>query len=51
MMTEPRTLRDFVEDLMSEGHSLDYVLTVALASRWSPEQEEIKKIYKSIRKK
>jgi len=46
-----RTVREFVEDLMTDSRNLKYIIAVAQASRWGSEAvEEIKEVYRSIRK-
>lgn len=40
-----RTLRDFVEDMISDGKSLKDTLAVAHSTRWKDKKEEIKKLY------
>jgi len=46
-----RTVQDFVEDLVSDGKSLNEILTVATSSRWVNDKEEIKKEYRRLRGK
>jgi len=46
---ENRTLEDFVEDLITDGRSLNQILIVAFNSRWRSHEEEIKKMYRKLR--
>ena len=44
-----RTIREFVEDMASDGKNLNQILTVAANSRWVGDKEEIKKEYRDLR--
>jgi len=44
-----RTVQEFVEDLASDGHDLEHILTVAFCSRWVNHTEEIKKEYRRLK--
>ena len=46
---EDRTLRDFVEDMVSDGRDLNQILVVALNSRWKNDREEIEKMYRELK--
>ena len=48
---ENRTVREFVEDLLSDGRTPDEILVVAENTRWKVDVEEIKSIIKSFSKK
>jgi len=49
-MEEKRELRDFVEDLISDGRVLVQILAVGQSSRWNGLGEEIEKIYEELKK-
>lgn len=49
MKLEYRALQKFVEDLVSDGRDLEYILTVAFCTRWVDHTEEIKKVYRELR--
>ena len=51
MKTEIRTIRDFVEDLLSDGRSIKEIITVAQNTRWKGHIDEIKEILKVFSKK
>jgi len=45
-MNQPRTIREFVEDMVSDGRDLKQILIVAAnIVRWRNSKEEIKKEY------
>ena len=46
-----RTVREFVEDLLSDGIEPKQILAVARSTRWKSDIEEIKEIIKSFSKK
>ena len=46
-----RTVKAFVEDLVSDGRDLNYILTVAHSTRWKDKKEEIKREYATLRKR
>ncbi len=45
-----RTWEDFVEDLISDGRSLNHILAVAQATRWQPHINEIEQYAEKLRK-
>lgn len=40
-----RTVEEFVEDMVSDGKDLNYILTVAVNTRWKNFREEVEQIY------
>jgi len=46
-----RTLNEFVEDMLSDGKSLQQIIAVARCTRWETRIEEIKEIVGKLRKK
>ena len=48
---EKRTVRSFVEDLLSDGKSASYIILVARNTRWQPQIEEVKEVIRSFSKK
>ncbi len=50
-MSEKRTVRSFVEDLLSDGRSPKHILAVAQGTRWKLEIEEVKEVLKGFSKK
>ena len=44
-----RTVQDFVEDMVSDGKSLNQILIVAANSRWVSHKDEIKKEYSELK--
>ena len=48
---EKRTVRNFVEDLLSDGRSAKQILIVARNTRWEPQIEEVKEVIRSFPKK
>jgi len=46
-----RTVREFVEDLLSDGIEPKQILAVARSTRWKSDIEEVKEIIKSFSKK
>ena len=49
-MDEPRTVEEFVQDLMSDGRNLKQILAVAQCTRWKTYEEEITDCYKKIKR-
>ena len=45
-MEQGRTIREFVEDEISDGRSLKEIIAIALCSRWKNQITEIEKMYK-----
>ena len=43
-----RTVREFVEDLLSDGRSEEQIISVAKCTRWSSNLEEVKTILKDF---
>ena len=50
-MSEKRTVRGFVEDLLSDGKSASYIIMIARNTRWEPQIEEVKEVIRSFSKK
>ncbi len=50
-MEDTRTVREFVEDLLSDGKTPKQILAVALGTRWASNTKEIKEVIKSFSKK
>lgn len=48
---EKRTVRHFVEDLLSNGRSAEQILIVAKNTYWQPQIEEVKEVIESFSKK
>ena len=46
-----RTVREFVEDKLSDGRTPKQIIMVAMSTKWKSEMEEIKRIIKSFSKK
>jgi hypothetical protein len=44
-----RTVQEFVEDLASDGKSLNQILIIAANSRWVSHKDEIKKEYRRLK--
>jgi hypothetical protein len=51
MKIEIRTIKDFVEDLLSDGRSIKEIITVAQNTRWKGHIYEIKEILTNFSKK
>lgn len=50
MMAElRRTLRGFVEDMVTNDYNLKRILTIAQNTHWRGREEEIKEIHKKIK--
>jgi formylmethanofuran dehydrogenase subunit E-like metal-binding protein len=47
---EPRTLEDFVEDMVSDGRTQHQVKYVAQSTRWKPQAEEAFRMAKKLRR-
>jgi len=45
-----RTVREFVEDLLSDGRTSSEILTIAKNTRWKLDVEEIKEVIRSFSK-
>ena len=45
-----RTVREFVEDLLSDGRTSSEILTIAKNTRWKLAMEEIKEVIRSFSK-
>ena len=50
-MSEKRTVRHFVEDLLSDGKDAAYIVMIANNTRWQPQIEEVKEVLRSFSKK
>ncbi len=50
-MSEKRTVRHFVEDLLSDGKDAAYIVMIANNTCWQPQIEEVKEVIKSFSKK
>jgi len=48
---ENRTVQDFVEDMVSDGKSLNEILIVTVNSRWANHKEEVKKEHSNLRRR
>ncbi len=48
---EARTVRDFVEDLLSDGRDADYIRMIANNTHWKSRLEEVKQIIESFSSK
>ena len=46
-----RTVQEFVEDLVSDGKSLNEILIVTVNSRWASQKGEVKKEHQSLKKR
>ena len=49
--TSSRTVGDFVEDLLSEGKSLRYIMTLTGVTRWESQRDEIRGMVKEFLRK
>ena len=47
-MNQPRTIQEFVEDMVSDGSDLKQILTVAANSQWKNFKSEIEKEYRRL---
>ena len=47
-MNEPRTVRAFVEDLLTDGRTAEHILTVAINTHWATRIEEVKETLKEF---
>jgi hypothetical protein len=48
MQDEKRTVRDYVEDMLSDGKTKERILIVAQNTHWQTNIEEIKEILKEF---
>ena len=48
METEIRTVRAFVEDMLTDGRTAKQILVVAKNTRWNSKIEEVKEVLKSF---
>jgi len=49
-MSKERTLEEFIEDKISDGRSLKYILAVAHSSRWRDKKKEIEEFFNNFQK-
>lgn len=45
-----RTVRDFVEDLVTDKRTAEHIITVARLTRWNTRLEEVKEVLRSLPK-
>lgn len=50
-MSHKRTIQEFVEDYVSDDKSFKQICTIAAATRWRTQKEEVKKEYRKLRKR
>lgn len=49
-MSKERTVREFVEDLVSDGRPAEHIILVARLTRWNTHLEEVKDEIRSFKK-
>ncbi len=51
LIDQKRTVRAFVEDLLSDGRTAEQIIIVAKNTVWNPRLDEVKQVLKSFSKK